>query len=164
MGAADGSPPASAPAAQQAPPRTPGPPSRSEAGAEAEAAPAAAPRGNRYLAALLAWLVPGLGHVYLGRWLRGLTFCALVASAALVGVTLDGKLWRPEAGRPLSYLATPGAMGLGAGYFVLRTGMGYRGDVTAAGHEYGSAFLLTAGLMNVLLVLDAWDLSRGRKR
>ena len=164
MGAADGSPPASAPAGPQAPP----PPSRAAAASEphagAPAAPAGVPRGNRYLAAVLAWLVPGLGHVYLGRWLRGAAFCTLVSTAAVVGVSLDGKLWRPVAGKPLSYLATPGAMGLGGGYFVLRTGLGYQGDVTAAGYEYGSAFLLTAGLMNVLLVLDAWDVSRGRKR
>jgi len=164
VGAADGSPPASAPAGPQAP----APPSREASAAEGAAAAERAaplePRGNPYLAALLAWVVPGLGHVYLGRWLRGVAFCVLVATAAVVGVSLDGKLWRPVAGKPLSYLATPGAMGLGAGYFVLRTGMGYRGDVTAAGYEYGSAFLLTAGLMNVLLVLDAWDVSRGRKR
>ena len=164
MGAADGSPPASAPAGQQAPPPPSAAPRSAASGADAEAAPASAPRGHPWLAALLAWLVPGLGHLYLGRWLRGLAFCALVSTAALVGVTLDGKLWRPESGKPLSYLATPGAMGLGAGYFVLRTGLGYRGDVTAAGYEYGSAFLLTAGLMNVLLVLDALDVSRGRKR
>ena len=48
-------------------------------------------------------------------------------------------------------------------YFVLRYLLGYHGDLVSPGFEYGSAFILTAGLMNLLLVLDAWDHARGRK-
>jgi len=66
-------------------------------------------------------------------------------------------------GQPLSVLGTIGAMGMGIPYFVLRYGFGYEGDVVGAGFEYGTAFLLTAGLMNLLLVLDVWDISRGKK-
>ena len=54
-------------------------------------------------------------------------------------------------------------MGMGLPYFGLRFIFGYQGSVVAAGYEYGSAFLLTAGLMNLLLVLDTWDILRGRK-
>ncbi len=52
---------------------------------------------------------------------------------------------------------------MGVPYFVLRYPMRYEGDVMGAGYEYGTAFLLTAGLMNWLLVLDALDISRGKK-
>jgi hypothetical protein len=55
-------------------------------------------------------------------------------------------------------------MGMGLPYFVLRFYLHHRGEVLAVGFEYGFAFLLTAGLMNLLLVLDAWDIARGRKR
>ena len=54
-------------------------------------------------------------------------------------------------------------MGMGLPYFLLRYLAGYTGEVIAPGYEYGTAFLLTAGLMNLLLVLDAWDIARGKK-
>ena len=59
--------------------------------------------------------------------------------------------------------ATLGCMGMGAPYFVLRYLLDYHGEVAAAGFEYGTAFVLTAGLMNLLLVLDAWDIALGKK-
>ncbi len=54
-------------------------------------------------------------------------------------------------------------MGMGVPYFLLRLVFGYHGDLLSATYEYGSAFLLTAGLMNLLVVLDAWDIAHGRK-
>jgi hypothetical protein len=115
------------------------------------------------VAAALAWLVPGLGHVYLKRWRRGLLFFVVIAAAIAVGCLLHGNLYRPIAGQFLSYLGTFGAMGMGIPYFALRYGLGYEGRLDAPGFEYGTAFLLTAGLMNLLLVLDAWDIASGRK-
>jgi hypothetical protein len=121
------------------------------------------PQGNAVAAIILAWLVPGLGHVYLKRWARGLAFCLLFAVSLAVGYYLEGKLYRPVAGNPLSFLATVGAFGMGAPYLGLRFWLHYEGNVMAAGFEYGTAFLLTAGLMNWLLVFDAWDIARGYK-
>jgi hypothetical protein len=118
---------------------------------------------NPLLASVLAWLVPGLGHVYLRRQARGIFFFVLVIAAMLVGWCLDGHLYRPEPNQPLSYVATLGAMGMGLPYFVLRYWFHYQGDITRPGYEYGTAFLLTAGLMNLLLVLDAWDIATGKK-
>ena len=54
-------------------------------------------------------------------------------------------------------------MGIGAPYFVARYGAGYQGRPEAPGFEYGTIFLLSAGLMNLLLVLDVWDIARGRR-
>lgn len=125
--------------------------------------PEAAPIANPQLAAVLAWLVPGAGHVYLGRRSRGAAYLLLVATSLVIGCSLHGRLWTPTPGEPLSMLATLGSMGMGAVYFVLRYAMGYTGDILSPGFEYGSAFVLTAGLMNLLLVLDAWDIARGKK-
>lgn len=125
-------------------------------------APDLPPVGHPVVAAVAAFLVPGLGHVYLRRWRRGLAFFLLVAVSLWVGWDLQGNLYRVVPNEPLSILGTLGAMGMGIPYFVLRI-KGYTGDILAAGYEYGTAFLLTAGLMNWLLVLDAWDISRGKK-
>jgi hypothetical protein len=122
-----------------------------------------APLANPLLAAVLAWLVPGLGHVYLRRPLRGLIFLVLVLAMLLVGWNLEGNLPRRLPNQPLSYLATVGAMGMGLPYFGLRYVVHYEGNLVAPGFEYGSAFILTAGLMNLLLVLDSWDIASGRK-
>jgi len=125
--------------------------------------PVIPPRGNPVVATLSAWLVPGLGHVYLKRRLRGLAFAGLIVVAIMVGCKLEGNLYTPIPGQPLTYLATLGSMGMGFPYFLLRYWLHYQGNIRGAGFEYGTAFLLTAGLMNWLLVLDAWDIVRGKK-
>lgn len=132
---------------------------------EAQAAPEerAAPAGNPWVAAVVGWLVPGAGHWYLGRRGRALAFLGLVAASLALGLALHGNLYRPLPGQPLTYLATLGCMGMGLPYFLLRYLAGYSGEVIAPGYEYGTAFILTAGLMNLLLVLDAWDIALGKK-
>ena len=115
------------------------------------------------LAAVLAWAVPGAGHLYLGRRGRAAIFFGLVMLSVSVGCMLNGNLYSIVPDQPLSILATWASMGMGVTYFVLRYVVGYAGDVVAAGFEYGTAFILTAGLMNLLLVIDAWDIASGRK-
>jgi hypothetical protein len=127
------------------------------------AAPVALPAPQLVLAGALAWLVPGLGHIYLKRHLRGLAFFILVLVSVTVGCRLDGNLYRPVRNQPLSYLATAGSMGMGIPYFILRYGVHYEGRQEAPGFEYGTAFILTGGLMNLLLILDSWDIGSGKK-
>lgn len=125
---------------------------------------ASGPAGSTVVVApLLALILPGLGHFYLGRRARAVLFCVLVTITLITGYLLQGNLYSPVAGRPLTFLATLGAMGMGTPYFLLRFGLGYAGEVGSAGYEYGTAFLLSAGLMNLLLVLDAWDIASGKK-
>lgn len=121
------------------------------------------PQGNAIIAVLSAWLIPGLGHFYLKRRLRGIAFFVLVVVAVFVGCQLQGNLYQVVRGQPLTLLATLGSMGMGFLYFLLRYWLHYQGDIMGAGYEYGTAFLLTGGLMNLLLVLDAWDIVRGKK-
>ena len=128
---------------------------RSEAGTETV---------NPYLAVFVAWLVPGAGHFLLGRRSRALIFAVLAAISLAIGVYLEGDIHRDVPAQPfMSLLWNIGAWGLGVAYVVLRHLVGYSGTITAASYEYGSAFVLTAGLMNLLLMLDAWDIARGRK-
>src|SRR5438270_5027 len=95
--------------------------------------------------------------------LRGLAFFVLVLAAILIGCRLEGNLYQVTAGQPLTILATLASVGMGFAYFLLRYFFHYQGNIMGAGYEYGTAFLLTAGLMNLLLVLDAWDIVRGKK-
>ena len=108
-------------------------------------------------------LVPGSGHLLQRRWTRGLVFLLLVGFATVLGASLDGKLFWFEAGRPLATLGTLASMGSGLFFIVLRGVLDYQGDIRAATYEYGGAFLLTAGLMNLLAVIDALDVASGRK-
>ncbi len=118
---------------------------------------------NPILAVFLAWIVPGAGHLYLRKWPRALSFFCIVLVSLMIGCMLEGRLYTAVADQPLSRLATLACMGMGAPYFVARYLFEYAGSVTAAGYEYGSAFIVTAGLMNLLVVLDAWDIARGVK-
>jgi hypothetical protein len=121
------------------------------------------PAGRALAFCLLAWIVPTAGHFALGRKGRAAIFAALLVVAVGIGVQLQGELHRVVPGQPLTLLFTLGAMGLGAPYFVLRFLLGYHGVPEAAGFEYGTVFLLSAGLMNLLLVLDVWDIASGNK-
>ena len=134
---------------------------RPPAGAKAEPGPGGSARP--LAAALLAWVVPGLGHLYLGRRGRAIAFCVIILVSLATGLALDGNLYRVAPGQPLSFFATLGSMGMGVPYFLARWAFGYTGDIEGPGFEYGSAFILTAGLMNLLLILDALDIARGMK-
>lgn len=115
------------------------------------------------LVVLLAWLIPGLGHLLLGRKQRAAVFAAVVVVGFGVGLACQGELILPKAGDPLSYFAAVATLGNGALFFLARFfGLG-DGVPTAAAYEYGNAFLLTAGIMNLLLMLDAYDIAVGKK-
>lgn len=123
----------------------------------------AAPRLPLIVLMVSAWLVPGLGHLLLGRRQRGVVFALVVGVAFVVGIVLNGELLAPQSGEPLTYLAFIASLGNGVLYFLSQAlGLGH-GVVTAASYEYGTTFLLTAGMMNLLLVLDTHDLAVGKK-
>ncbi len=103
--------------------------------------------------------MPGLGQIALGRTRRGAAFIAIVAVTFAFGLLLGGTLPHPAADEPFSWLGTAavGATGLlGAACWSL--GLGQNGPGIT--NEAGTAFFLTAGIMSLLLILDA--LERGR--
>ncbi|HUD73227.1 MAG TPA: DUF6677 family protein [Dongiaceae bacterium] len=153
---------------------------------EAEAPAAQArPRVSPVVPCLLAWLLPGLGHAWLGRMGRAAAFFLIVLSTFALGIVSGGSASVVDRQQPLSFLATLDglAMGpldlvarkatLGEIVFALPDAEGdphrqalltrIRERVKIATYEYGSTFLLTAGLMNILLILDAFDIATGRK-
>ncbi len=116
------------------------------------------------LAVALAWFFPGLGHAYLGRRRAALFYAAVVLVTFLLGLSFEGRLYSPDRSQPLTFLATFAVFGAGLPNILARLiSDNPGGEVLAVTYEYGCAFLLTAGLMNLLLMLDAWDIAVGRK-
>ena len=115
------------------------------------------------LVCALAWLIPGAGHLLQGRRQKGLVFLLALPVMFAIGLWLDGRLFPLEMSDPLVFLGAVANRGIGAPYFVARIMDAGAGTVTAASYEYGNTFLMTAGLLNFLVVLDAFDVAKGRK-
>jgi len=113
----------------------------------------------------LAYLVPGAGHLYLGRRERGIAFFCIVVFMFAIGLAVDGDLYAVTrtGGSLLRLLAAFGSLGAGLLYWIADF-RGVTGDITSITYEHGTAFVITAGLMNLLLVLDAFDIAEGRKQ
>lgn len=107
-------------------------------------------------------LVPGLGHLWLRRR-KGLIFLVVLPVMFAFGLFLEGRIFPIEFSQPLVALAAIANMGIGLPYIAARA-MGYGGgNVIAVTYEYGNTFLIVAGLLNALVVIDAFDISMGRK-
>lgn len=111
----------------------------------------------------LAWLVPGAGHLWLRRTQKGVVFLLVLALMFAIGLVLQGRIFPFQFSQPLVALAALADLGIGALYF-LAWMMGWGGGTSVAlTYEYGNAFLIVAGLLNLLVVLDAYDIAVGRK-
>lgn len=112
---------------------------------------------------VLSWLVPGAGHLVQGRRQKGLVFLLALPAMFAIGLWLDGRLFPFQWSDPLVGLAAVANLGMGAVYVAASALQMGRGVVTAASYEYGNAFLIVAGLLNMLVVIDAYDVRLGRK-
>jgi hypothetical protein len=121
-------------------------------------------KSRTWIAMALAYLVPGAGHLYLGRRQRAIAYFCIVVFMFFIGITVDGDLYTVTrtGGSLLRLLAAFGSMGSGLLYWIADF-KGVQGDITSITYEHGTAFIITAGLMNLLLVLDVFDISEGRK-
>jgi len=115
------------------------------------------------LLCVAAWAIPGAGHLWLGRRPKGLIFLVALPLMFVIGLAIHGRLFPFELSEPLVCLAAFADLGVGAVYFAA-SALGYgTGDVRAVTYEYGNAFLIVAGLLNLLVVIDAYDIAVGRK-
>ena len=119
--------------------------------------------GETYAICAAAWALPGAGHLWLGRRQKGLVFLIALPLMFAIGLWLGGRLFPFEPSQPLVALAAFADVGVGAPYAVARAAGAGAGRVTDQGFEYGNAFLIVAGLLNMLVVLDAFDVAQGRK-
>lgn len=112
---------------------------------------------------LAAWAVPGAAHLWLGRRQKGLVFLIVLPLMFAMGLALDGRLFPFDLSQPLVALAAVADVGLGVPFILAKMAGAGAGRVTSLTFEYGNAFLIVAGLLNFLVMLDAYDVALGRK-
>jgi hypothetical protein len=115
------------------------------------------------LVCLVAWAVPGAGHIWLGRRQKGAVFLVALMLMFTLGLWLQGRIFPLEPSEPLVALAAIANFGLGIPWLFARMFDLGAGTVTAVTYEYGNSFLIVAGLLNFLVILDAYDIAAGRK-
>ena len=115
------------------------------------------------LLCLASWAIPGAGHLWLGRRAKGLIFLIALPLMFWIGLSIHGRLFPFDLSEPLVALAAVPNVGIGLPYFAAGP-LGYGlGDVRSVTYEYGNTFLIVAGLLNLLVVIDAYDVAMGRK-
>lgn len=131
--------------------------------------PDASTPARAWLIGVSAWAVPGLGHFLQKRWARGLLLGGAVWAMFVGGVVIGGHLFKMGgADQGLSGLLQllPMSANFGAGLlyvFCWVTNTGFAEQAQRVTYEYGNTFLLVAGLLNYLAILDAFDIAAGRK-
>jgi hypothetical protein len=106
--------------------------------------------------------VPGAGHLWLGRR-KGLIFLVVLPLMFAMGLALEGRVFPFQVSEPLVGLAALANTGVGVPYVIAQMmGQGV-GNVVAVTYEYGNTFMIVAGLLNALVVIDAFDIAMGRK-
>ena|SRR5277367_3033841 len=119
-------------------------------------------QGFVYLPLIAGWLVPGAGHFLLRKWGRGALLAASILGMFTLGVAMQGKIYA-NAHEILDFLCLAGDLGNGLLYFVSRAlSLGAdSAQVTTA--DWGTRFIVVAGLLNVIAAVDAHNLRTGRK-
>jgi hypothetical protein len=123
--------------------------------------------GGWFPAVLLAWIIPGGGHLLLKRPGRGGLIAACVAAMFLLGLMMRGALFSPMTGDLLTTVIYVGGFigNLMAGiFYFLTVWLGYaQPDMAGPVHDYGTKFLVAAGLLNILGMVDAYEIASGQK-
>ena len=125
------------------------------------------PFGTWAPAVALGWLIPGGGHFLLKRNGRGALLLVAVTGMFLCGLMMQGAMFQPQNGDLLTTLINTGGFigDLCSGIlYLLSVWFGYnQADMAGHVHDYGTKFLVTAGLLNVLAMVDVYEIAAGRK-
>jgi hypothetical protein len=123
--------------------------------------------GRTTAACIAAMILPGLGHVFLGKWARGAIIGLVIILMFVLGFAMDGHLYKPESNEWLTWFFSFLDAGIGLPYFVcLVADWGIQVQPEQAARvtfEYGNTFLCVAGALNMLATIDAYDIGVGRK-
>ena len=114
-------------------------------------------------AVIVSWLVPGAAHVFLGQARKGAIFFVVLLAMFLIGLGFGGRLFPFQISDPLVFLAALSEWAIGLPRFIAAGFGAGAGKIVSPTYEYGNTFLITCGLLNSLIVLDARDLALGRK-
>jgi len=136
--------------------------------ADETAALTAPPQDSRretiaFVIGVAGWLVPGLGHVLMKMWGRAAACFLTVGILVIIGTAMRGNVFSSSGSDAFDSLGYLADLGTGTFYFVARSLETKGPDVSHAGGDYGTRFLATAGVLNLLAALHAYEAARGRK-
>ncbi len=127
---------------------------------------AAVPQTNmmRVIAPLAGWLIPGAGHLIQKRWIRGILIFLSVTIMFFSGLGMQGKVYGFNLGDLLDMLGFIGDFGNGLFYFIARSMDWGQGAIFRATADYGTKFVVCAGLLNFIAAIDAHHIAIGKKQ
>jgi len=136
--------------------------------ADETAAPTARPQDSRseamaFIIGVAGWLVPGLGHALMKMWGRAAACFLTVAMLVILGAGMRGNVFTSSGNDAFDALGYLADLGTGTFYLLARSLERNGADVSHAGGDYGTRFLATAGVLNLLAALHAYEAARRRK-
>jgi hypothetical protein len=117
-----------------------------------------------FAACIAGAVVPGLGHALLRKWDRAVVFFCCISAMFALGLLLNGRLFAPEFGDLFSTLKFIADAGSGLLYWIFRLQGTGVGDPKAYTYDYANVFIYVAGLLNMLVIVDVFDIAMGRKQ
>jgi hypothetical protein len=116
------------------------------------------------LAPAVGWLIPGAGHMMQKRWIRGGLLFVSIVTLFLLGLAMQGRIYKANGGDILDILGFIGNVGAG-GLYIVTTAMDWgQGAIQFATADYGTKFMIVAGLLNFIAVADAYHIAIGKKQ
>jgi len=115
------------------------------------------------IAPAVGWLVPGAGHMIQKRWIRGVLLFVSIVTLFLLGLAMQGRLYKANGGDILDILGFVGDVGAGALYLMSLAMDWGQGAIAFATADYGTKFMIVAGLLNFIAVADAYHIAIGKK-
>jgi hypothetical protein len=131
--------------------------------ADKAGAQATTPSTMSVLAPAIGWLIPGAGHLIQKRWIRGFLLMGSVVTMFVLGLLMQGRIYRPNGGDILDILGFIGDVGAGGLYIATRALDIGNVVVAHATADYGTKYLIVAGLLNFISVADAYHIAIGKK-
>ncbi|PYQ41893.1 MAG: hypothetical protein DMG99_10070 [Acidobacteria bacterium] len=116
------------------------------------------------LAPAIGWLVPGAGHLIQKRWIRGLLLFVSIVTLFLLGLAMQGRIYKANGGDILEMLGFIGDVGAGGLYILTLANDWGQGAIAFATADFGTKFMIVAGLLNFIAVADAYHIAIGKKR
>ena len=120
-------------------------------------------QGFVYLPLIAGWLVPGAGHFLQGKWVRGTLLAVSIIAMFVLGLAMQGKLYI-SVQDILDMLGVAGDLGSGLLYVVSRVAGWGAQPIQTTVADYGTKFIVVAGLLNIIAAVDAHNLRTGRKQ
>jgi len=113
---------------------------------------------------VLGWLFPGLGHIVMKKYWKGLIFFICITCMFSLGLFLEGRIYSFQTENPLTILGFFSDLGTGFYYFLSKLFAFGLGNLKSTSYEFGTAYIAGAGLLNYLVALDAFDIASGKKK